>query len=338
MVGLDIRQAIRSILRTPLFTGVVVLLLALGIGANALIFTAVDVLLLRPLPVTRPEQIVRLGVQRSPTHTSYEHPYLYARVLRERAHSFSAVFASWPMEMAFTSGKRVESITGNTVSGNYFFALGLTPVLGVVNDTKYRGMREIPPPTVYNLLDDDAGRFGGMSLHVSVHGNPASTIADLREMLGSVGPGLAPADVATMEQEIDTSLWQERLPATLSSLFALVSAVIAGLGLFGMLAYAVSRRTHEIGIRVAVGATAGRIAVMVGRDAASAVVPGLLLGLAAYAACSRVLAALLYGIPRWDAVSIGGATICLIAVSGFAAFLPAIRAAMIQPSRALRDE
>jgi ABC-type antimicrobial peptide transport system permease subunit len=211
-------------------------------------------------------------------------------------------------------------------------------IVGVVNDTKYRGMREIPPPTVYNLLDDDAGRFGGMSLHVSVRGSPASTIEALTELLRGVGPGLAPADVATMEQEIDTSLWQERLLATLSSLFALLSALLAGLGLFGMLAYAVSRRTHEIGIRVAVGATAGRIAVLIGRDAAFSVVPGLLLGFAAYAACSRVLAALLYAIPRWDAVSIGGATICLIAVSAFAAFFPAIRAAMIQPSRALREE
>jgi macrolide transport system ATP-binding/permease protein len=67
-------------------------------------------------------------------------------------------------------------------------------------------------------------------------------------------------------------------------------------------------------------------------------VPGLLVGLAAYAACSRVLAALLYGIPRWDALSIGGATICPIAVSIFAAFVPAIRAAMVQPSEALREE
>lgn len=130
MIGLDIRQVVRSLRRMPLFAGVVVLLLALGIGANALIFTAVNALLLRPLPVPHPEQIVRLGVQRSPTFTSYEHPYLYARVLRKRTHALSEVFASWPAEMAFSSGNRVESITGNTVSGNYFSALGLTPALG----------------------------------------------------------------------------------------------------------------------------------------------------------------------------------------------------------------
>src|ERR1035437_9675131 len=130
MVALDIRQAIRSVRRTPLFAGVVVLLLSLGIGANALIFTAVSALLLRPLPVRHPEQIVRLGVQRSPAHTSYEHPYVYARVLRERAHAFFEVLASGPVVMAFSAGNRVQSITGNTVSGNYFSALGLTPARG----------------------------------------------------------------------------------------------------------------------------------------------------------------------------------------------------------------
>ena len=211
-------------------------------------------------------------------------------------------------------------------------------IVGVVNDTKYRNMREIPPPTIYSLMDDDAYRNEGLVLHVSVHGDPASTMAGLTEMLRGVGPGLAPTDVATMEQEIDTSLWQERLLASLASIFALLATVLAGLGLFGMLAYAVSRRRREIGIRVAVGATVGRIAWMIGRDAASAVAPGLVLGVAAYAACWRVVAALLYGVTRWDAVSIVGAMGCLMAVSGCAALLPAIRAARIQPSQALRDE
>ena len=130
MVALEIRQAIRSLWRAPLFASVVVLLLALGIGSNAPIFTAVDALLLRPLPVPHPEQIVRLGIRRSPTHTSYEHPYVYAQVLREGAHAFSDVFASGPMEMALASGNRVESITGNIASGNYFSTLGLRPALG----------------------------------------------------------------------------------------------------------------------------------------------------------------------------------------------------------------
>jgi hypothetical protein len=82
---LEFRQTVRGISRMPLSAAALVLLLALGIGANALIFTAVDVLLLRPLLVAHPEQLVRFGVQVSPVHTDYEHHYLYARILREGA-------------------------------------------------------------------------------------------------------------------------------------------------------------------------------------------------------------------------------------------------------------
>src|SRR6266481_8650979 len=126
----DFRQALRGIARAPLSAGTLVLLLALGIGASALIFTAVDVLLLRPLPVFHPEELVRFGVQLSPSYTYYEHPYLYSRILRQRARSFSDVFVSWPMEMSFSAGDRLEAITGETVSGNYFSSLGLATTLG----------------------------------------------------------------------------------------------------------------------------------------------------------------------------------------------------------------
>jgi predicted permease len=211
-------------------------------------------------------------------------------------------------------------------------------IVGVVNDTKYRTMRETPPPIAYSLLNDDSFQFERMALHVRVHGNPASTIAALTGMLRGIGPGLAPTDVATMEQEIATSLWQERLLATLSGIVAVLSTVLAGLGLFGMLAWSVSQRTREIGIRVAVGASVGRIAGMIARDAAAAVAPGIVLGLAAYAACSRAVAALLYGVTPWDAVSIAGAAACLIAVATSATLFPSLRAASIQPSQALRSE
>ncbi|MGA7415952.1 MAG: ABC transporter permease, partial [Bryobacteraceae bacterium] len=137
----DFRQALRSVIRTPLFSGVVMLLLALGIGANTLIFTAVDALLLRPLAVARPEQLLRLGVQASPTHVSYEHPYLYKRFLAEHSKSFSDVFASWQMEMALGADSRLESITGETASGNYFTALGLKASRGrlLTNDDEQHG-------------------------------------------------------------------------------------------------------------------------------------------------------------------------------------------------------
>jgi len=150
--------------------------------------------------------------------------------------------------------------------------------------------------------------------------------------------GLAATDVATMEQEIETSLWQERLLAALSSVFAALSALIAAIGLFGMLAYAVSRRRREIGIRMAVGATIQRIAKMIVRDAACTVLPGILCGIAVYAACARILVPLLYGVTQWNAVSFVGAAALVIAVSIFATLLPVLNAAQVQPWEVLREE
>lgn len=177
-----------------------------------------------------------------------------------------------------------------------------------------------------------------MALHVSTRGDPGPVIQKLRALLGSMGSGLVPTDVASMEQEIETSLWQERLLAALASAFAALAAVLAGLGLFGMLAYFVSRRTREIGIRVAVGATVRRIAGLVIRDAASSVVPGVLLGVAIYAASSRAIAALLYNMSAWDAPSIAGAVAGVVVVSAVATFFPAVRAITVQPAQALRNE
>jgi len=114
------RALLRSVWRDPLFPALAALLLAAGIGANALILTAVNVLLLRPVPVAHPEQIARLGVLRSSTHISYDHAYLYARLLRERAHSFSDVLAANTSEVGFASGAQVESITAKRFPGTIF--------------------------------------------------------------------------------------------------------------------------------------------------------------------------------------------------------------------------
>jgi ABC-type antimicrobial peptide transport system permease subunit len=141
-----------------------------------------------------------------------------------------------------------------------------------------------------------------------------------------------------MEQEIETSLWQERLVAVLSSVFAVLSASIAAIGLFGVLAYAVSRRRREIGIRMAVGATVQRIAKMISQDAAWAVLPGIVCGFAAYAACARVLVPLLYGVTQWNMASFAGAIIFIILVSSAATLLPALNATRVQPWQVLREE
>jgi ABC-type antimicrobial peptide transport system permease subunit len=212
-------------------------------------------------------------------------------------------------------------------------------IVGIVNDSKYRSMRETPPPTLYLPLDDDAVRYGdGMVLYVTVRSEPALVIRELQTMLHGIGPGLAATDVATMEQEIETSLWQERLLAALSSVFAVLAAVVAALGLLGMLAYAVSRRRHEIGIRMAIGATAQRVVKMIVKDAASTVIPGILAGFAVYVGFAHALLPLLYGISQWNALSFVGPLALVIAVCTVATLIPALNAARVEPWQVLREE
>ena len=157
-------------------------------------------------------------------------------------------------------------------------------------------------------------------------------------MLASIGPGLAPSEVATMEQDIETSLWQERLIAALASIFAVASAVLVSIGLYGMLAYTIARRTREIGIRMALGARSAHMIEMISRDVLASVIPGLIVGLAVYAACARFISPVLYGVRPVDAISLAAAILLIAIVAAIAGLVPARRAISIEPSEALRQE
>jgi ABC-type antimicrobial peptide transport system permease subunit len=213
-------------------------------------------------------------------------------------------------------------------------------IIGVVSDTKYRSMREDPPPVWYRLIDKDLQYIDtmGVTLHVRTSGSPGVIIAELRAMLSSVGPGIAPSEVATVEQDIETSLWQERLIAALASVFAIASAVLVAIGLYGMLAYSIARRTREIGIRMALGARPAHMIEMISRDVIFSVAPGLILGVAVYAACARIISPVLYGVRPMDAISIAVSIALIAFVAAMAGFVPARRAIAIEPSEALRQE
>lgn len=207
-------------------------------------------------------------------------------------------------------------------------------VIGVVKDIRFRSMREEAAPMFYSVQD----KFDSCSLYLRSSADPAAVISEVRAMLASVGPGLAPSEAGTMEQDIETSLWQERLIAALASVFAAASAVLVAIGLYGMLAYSVARRTREIGIRMALGARPANVVEMISFDVVLSVVPGVLLGLAAYAASARVIAPVLYGVRPMDAISIAAAIGLIVLVAAIAAFIPARRAVAIEPSEALRQE
>jgi predicted permease len=207
-------------------------------------------------------------------------------------------------------------------------------IVGVVNDIKFRSMREESAPMFFHVTD----QFNNFTLYIRTRAAPGPVIASLRAILASVGPGLAPSEAATMEQDIETSLWQERLIAALASVFAAASAVLVAIGLYGMLAYSIARRTREIGIRMALGARPAHLIEMISRDVLLSVAPGLIFGLAVYAACSRVLSPVLYGVRPMDAISISIAISLIAFVAALAGFIPTRRAISIHPSEALRQE
>jgi predicted permease len=211
-------------------------------------------------------------------------------------------------------------------------------IVGVVNDAAYRNMRDAPP-TFYDLLSPEAiQNSDGLAVYVRVSSAPERMIHELRAMLRRVGPGLAPTEIATMQQDIDTALWQERLLAKLSGMFAGIALLVAALGIFATLAYAVARRTREIGIRAAVGADRRQIATLITRDTAWTILPGMAAGIAAYTACSRALAAVAYGVSPIDPPSLIAAAALLTIAALIATLPPALAAARIDPAAALRSE
>ncbi|HET8549999.1 MAG TPA: ABC transporter permease, partial [Bryobacteraceae bacterium] len=208
-------------------------------------------------------------------------------------------------------------------------------VAGVVRDVKYRGMREMAPPTFFAAF---RGTEEMVTLHVRTRIHEGEMMRQIRAMLASIGPGLTPISMATMEQEIETSLWQERMLSFLSQVFAIVAALIAAMGLFGLITFTLARRTREVGIRVAVGATPGRIVQLFAGYASGAVVPGILLGLGAFAVGRRGLDPLLFGSGAGSVAPMTGAALALTFVTVIAVAVPVIRAARILPAVALRDQ
>ena len=114
---------VRLLRRSPLYAATVILLLGIGVGASGLIFTAIEAFLLRPLPVQRPEQLARLGVEASATHTTFDHSSVYASMLSQRAQSAASVFTSFPIDAAMVANGQVATVACDVVSDNFFTAL-----------------------------------------------------------------------------------------------------------------------------------------------------------------------------------------------------------------------
>jgi predicted permease len=211
-------------------------------------------------------------------------------------------------------------------------------IVGVVGDAKYMSLRESVPPTAYLYIPQFPEVPRGVTFEVSSSIPAVSFAPQIRSLLESINPNLNTSNVKTLAEQIDQSLYQEKLVSTLSSFFGVLALLLACIGLYGITAYSVARRTNEIGVRLALGAQRSRILAMVMREALLLAVLGVLIGLPAAWAATRFISSMLYGLKATDPLTILAATLLMAAVAAVAGYLPARRASHVDPMVALRYE
>jgi putative ABC transport system permease protein len=209
-------------------------------------------------------------------------------------------------------------------------------IVGVVGHIRHDRLDEDVRPQVYFNYGQRAQ--DRMALVVRTHGDPAAVAASLVGAIRAVDPEQPVYDARTLDAVVDRSLAQRWLQAALLGSFATIALVLASIGVYGVIAYAVGQRTREFGIRLALGARRSEIVLVVMRRGAALFGMGAAVGLAAAAASARVLSSLLFNVTAFDLVSFGAATAVLFAVALAACGIPARRAAGVDPSVALRAE
>jgi predicted permease len=208
-------------------------------------------------------------------------------------------------------------------------------IVGILRDTKYDSVRDNVPPTMF--VPALQGRPAAL-FQVRTAADPAIFIAAIREAVRQADPDVPLMDLATQAEQIDKNLQQERVFAQAYAMFGALAMLIASIGLFGLMSYSVARRTNEIGIRMALGAESRHVIRLVMSESMTLVLLGIVVGLAAALAAGRLVTALLFGLAATDAVSLIAATAVMLIVSSIAAYLPARRAARVDPLVALHYE
>ncbi len=210
-------------------------------------------------------------------------------------------------------------------------------VIGICADTLYNTVRDPAGPIHFDLYVDQKD-FRGATFMVRSNRPPDALTADLRQVLRRIDPDLPMTNIRTQQQQIAANLQQERMFAALTTGFGLLALLLAAVGIYGIMAYTVTQRTNEIGIRLALGAQRRHVRAMVLREAASLSLIGVAIGMAAVLALVRLVKTMLYGLHPRDPVSLAATALLLLAVAFLAAWLPALRASRVEPTVALRHE
>ena len=220
-------------------------------------------------------------------------------------------------------------------------------IVGVVEDAKYMDARGPAYPTFFlpflqkakdpKLYWLERSQYMG-DIELRVAGRPENLNAEVRRTLADIDPNLTVLDMKSLSEQVAQNFNQERLVARLTELFGALALVLACVGLYGVTAYSVARRTNEIGIRMALGADRKSVLALVLRGALGLIVLGLAIGIPAALAGGRVLASLLYGVKAWDLLTLGLGAVALAICALVAAFVPARRGTKVDPIIALRYE
>jgi predicted permease len=211
-------------------------------------------------------------------------------------------------------------------------------VIGVVKDIKYSSLREQAPSAMYQpFLQAPTGR-GQMVLHVRFKGSSDLVLPQVRRYIAGLDPNMPAFEIRTLAAEVDAALVRDRLLALLSGLFGTLAVLLAVIGLYGVISYAANRRAKEIGVRMALGASAHDVRYLVLRETVGLAGLGILIGMPITVAASRLIETFLYGVTPTDPIIISASAMFLLLMALIAGYLPSRRASRLDPVVVLRNE
>ena len=232
---------------------------------------------------------------------------------------------------------RGESPVGRRITSSLSFAGRATrEIVGVVGDVRQAGLQDRPQPAYYIPIRQVP--FGSVTFVVRTNGDPKSAIPGLQRVVWSINPAVTFAGVETMNGLLRETLAARRFILMLLSTFSIAALALASVGLYGLVSFSVGQRTNEIGIRMALGARAGAVLAMVMRQGMIVAAAGVAGGLAASIALTRYLTTMLFGVSAGDPATYAGLAFVMAIVSALACYVPARRAARVDPLAAIRAE
>jgi len=211
-------------------------------------------------------------------------------------------------------------------------------IIGVVTNARYSQVRGAFPRTAYVPLTAGRSTLRGLYFHVRSPQDPLILAAAVRTVVQATDPSLAITEMSAMASQVDDSLWQERLFARITTAFGMLALTLACIGLYGTISYGVGRRRSEIAVRMALGARHTQVLWMVLRQALLLALTGVIIGVPLALWAGSLIASRLYGLSARDPITVAFTAAVLVGVAGLAGYLPARRAALVEPARALKSE